>query len=260
MKNVIFIIGMIIAFCILIRKSHDSDEKFYYFVCFMIIIAPAIFFLLDIYNIPTKLGLCEDINIQNWFNFISSYFGTGIGIIVSVFIMIYQIKKNNKENAKRDKENLRIQNMPMLKYSIDTEKNESAEPIITNIESGQDYNFNILIKNIGLNNIKNIKIDCKIPLTNTLIYRILGNNSLEVLEREGKIAINKIFSLKRSEEPYDIDIIVYYEDILSNWYRQILNIHYYNSDTSEDGCTGVVKYKVNKEEPIREEDIEIKVL
>lgn len=259
--ELIIIIGIIaLIFYKLIRKSNDLDEKFYYIIWSILITAPIVIFLLDIHNIPTKLGLYENINIQNWLNFMSNYFNTGIGIIMSVFIMVYQMEKNNKENKNRDKENLRIENMPMLKYCIDTEKNEFAEQIITNIENGQEYGLNILIKNIGLNSIKNIKVDCKISLINVLTYRIFGKHSLEVLERGSNIVINRTFFLKRSKEPYDIDIIVYYEDVLSNWYRQILNIHYDTSDISKDKYVGVVKYEVNKEELIKEENIKSKVL
>lgn len=149
--------------------------------------------------------------------------------------------------------------MPILKYSIDTEdkgKCELEELIITNIENGNVYNLNISIKNIGLNNIKNIKVDFKSSLINKSIYRILGNHSLEVLEKEEEVVINRFFSLKNSEEPYDINIIVYYEDVLSNWYRQILNIHYTATNISKGGYIGIARYEVNKEETIKETDIE----
>lgn len=89
--------------------------------------------------------------------------------------------------------------MPILKYSIDTEykgKGELEELIITNIDNGHAYGLNISIKNIGLNNIKNIKVDFKSPLINKSIYRILGSCSLEVLEKEEEIIINRFFSLK----------------------------------------------------------------
>ena len=120
--------------------------------------------------------------------------------------------------------------------------------------------MNISIKNIGLNNIKNIKVDFKSSLINKSTYRILGGCSLEVLEKEEEIKINRFFSLKSSEEPYDMDIIVYYEDVLSNWYRQILKIHYTATSISKGGYIGIARYEVHKEELIKEEDIESKVL
>ena len=57
-----------------------------------------------------------------------------------------------------------------------------------------------------------------------------------------------------------MDIIVYYEDVLSNWYRQILNVHYTATNISKGGFVGIARYEVNKEEIINEKDIESNVL
>lgn len=68
---------------------------------------------------------------------------------------------------------------------------------------------------------------------------------------------NKFFSLKGSEKPYDFSAVVYQEGVLSNWYRQILDIHYTATNISKDEYVGIVRYKVNKEEKIEEKEIEI---
>lgn len=128
------------------------------------------------------------------------------------------------------------------------------------MDDGNTYNLNISIKNIGLNNIKSIKVDFKSSLINKSTYRILGGCSLEVLEKEEEIKINRFFSLKSAEEPYDMDIIIYYEDVLSNWYRQILKVHYTATSISKGGYIGIARYEVHKEELIKEEDIESTVL
>lgn len=57
-----------------------------------------------------------------------------------------------------------------------------------------------------------------------------------------------------------MNIIVYYEDVLSNWYRQILNVHYTATNILKEGYIGIVRYEVNEEEIIKEEDIESKAL
>ena len=59
---------------------------------------------------------------------------------------------------------------------------------------------------------------------------------------------NKFFSLKGLEEPYDFSVVIYQEDVLSNWYRQILDIHYTATNISKDEYVGIVRYKANKEE------------
>ena len=264
----IIILGMIAAFCYInYRKCKDDLEKSLYILLFFVSMVPIVIYYLDRYDVPTYLGWNINVDSQNWLSFLANYSAGIISAVISavvlVIVTILQIKKNNEDNIERDKENLRVQNMPILKYAIDTEdkgKGELEELIITNVDNGQAYSLNISIKNIGLNNIKNIKVDFKSPLINKSIYRILGSCSLEVLEKGEEIIINRFFSLKSSEEPYDMDIIVYYEDVLSNWYRQILKIHYTATSISKGGYIGIARYEVNKEELIKEEDIESKVL
>lgn len=264
----IIILGMIACFCYInYKKCKDDLEKSLYILLFFVSIVPIVIYYLDRYDVPTYLGWSINVDPQNWLAFLANYSAGIISAVISavilVIVTILQIKKNNEDNIERDKENLRVQNMPILKYSIDTEnkgKGELEELIITNIDNGNTYNLNISIKNIGLNNIKNIKVDFKSPLINNSTYRILGNYSLEVLEKEEEIVINRFFSLKSSEKPYDMNIIVYYEDVLSNWYRQILNVHYTATNISKEGYIGIARYEVSEEEIIKEEDIESKVL
>lgn len=274
MENIVlFIITMIALISIIYiiyranKEGNSRYEKISYFILALTEIIILTIYFLDRYNIPSELGMNDNVNTQNWLVFLGTYvtgmLGAGISAAVSIFVMRHQIKKNNEDNIKRDKENLRVQNMPILKYLIDTENKSKGTLeglIITNADNGNAYNLNISIKNIGLNNIKNIKVDFKSSIIGHSIYRILGNQSIEVLEKGEEIELKKFFSLKPSNEPYDIDLVIYYEDVLSNWYRQILNIHYTATDVSKDGYISTVRYEVNKEEIIEEKEIESKVL
>lgn len=236
------------------KKSKDTDEKFYYFVLSIVIIAPLIIYFLDKYNIPTKLGWCINLNTQNWLDFIGNYFSAGIGIIISVFITIYQIKKNNEDNDKRDKENLRIQNMPMLKYEIKTTSNKNdyeidlEHLIISNCNenSMSTYNLFILIKNIGLNNVKRIIVDFESSMINNT-YRIIGGNTIISMERNEEKEIFRYFTLEREKE-YSIKLNVYYEDVLQNWYYQVIDIIYDATKYNDNSLPiGQVSYNVNEE-------------
>ena len=266
--TVIIILGAIFCFCYVnYKKCKDDLEKSLYLLLFFVSMVPMAIYYLDRYNVPTYLGWSINVDSQNWLSFLANYSAGIISAVISavvlVIVTILQIKKNNEDNIKRDKENLRVQNMPILKYTIDTENKgnrDMDEFIITNCENGNSYNLNISIKNIGLNNIKNIKIDFKSSLINNLTYRIFGNNSLEVLEKEDNIEINRFFSLKSSEQPYEMNIIVYYQDVLSNWYKQILNIHYTATSISKGGYIGIVRYEINKEEFIEESNMESNVV
>lgn len=260
----IIILGMISGFCYInYKKCKDNLEKSLYILLSFVSMVPIVIYYLDRYDVPTYLGWSINVDSQNWLAFLANYSAGIISAVISavvlVIITIVQIKKNNEDNIERDKENLRVQNMPILKYTINTENNGKGkleELISTNVDNGHTYSLNISIKNIGLNNIKNIKVDFKSPLINKSIYRILGSCSLEVLEKEEEIRINRFFSLKSLEEPYDMDIIVYYEDVLSNWYRQILNVHYTATNISKGEYIGIARYEVNEEERIKEIEIE----
>ena len=208
----------------------------------MVMTVILVIYYLDRYDIPTVLNLGMNIDTQNWLSLIGNYI-TGvisavIGVLVAVWTTIYQIRKNNEENNRRDKENLKIQNMPILKYDINTERKGTgnlSELIITNKENklGNAYNLNIILKNIGMNSIKNIIIDFKSSVINNSIYRLLGKNAVNPIEKGKVIELNKFFSLKPSDKYYEMYITIYYQDVLSNWYKQELLI-YYNASTIFD--------------------------
>lgn len=265
----IIILVLLLYFCYCLSKKDFSTiyEKVAYLAwCIVLLLIFGIYFL-DRYNIPTELEIATNVNTQNWLNVIVNYTTTILNMIVtsavSIYIAMYQIRKNIKESIQRDTENLRIQNMPILKYYIDSEnraKDNLDALIITNSEDEHRYNLNISIKNVGTNTIKNIKMDIKAHFIDNSLYRIFGKNSVEVLEKGEKIEVNRYFSLDFSKKPYEIFIIVYYEDVLSNWYRQILKVKYIATSICDGDYIGIVDYTVEKEEVIKKEDVEINVL
>ena len=236
----------------------------------MVMAVILVIYYLDRYDIPTALNLEMNIDTQNWLSFIGNYI-TGvisavIGALVAVWTAIYQIKKNNEENNRRDKENLRIQNMPILKYDINTERKgtgDLSELIVTNKENelGNVYNLNIILKNIGMNSIKNIIIDFKSPVINNSIYRLLGKNAVNPAEKDEVIELNKYFSLKSSDKYYEMYIVLYYQDVLSNWYKQEIQIHYNASNIFDNGgYIGRLNFEVKKDVEINENEIEKNVV
>lgn len=253
-----------------IKKSNSLAEKISEIVLAMVMAVILVIYYLDRYDIPTALNLGMNIDTQNWLSFIGNYI-TGvisavIGALVAVWTTIYQIKKNNEENNRRDKENLRIQNMPILKYDINTERKgtgDLSELIVTNKENelGNAYNLNIILKNIGMNSIKNIIIDFKSPVINNSIYRLLGKNAVNPVEKGEVIELNKFFSLKPSDKYYEMYIVLYYQDVLSNWYKQEIQIHYNTSNIfDKGGYIGRLNYEVKKDVEINENEIEKNVI
>ena len=265
---IIEIILFIIVFTIILifarlnfKKCNEVWEKVIFIFYVIIVSIPIILYYLDLWNIPSQLNLTKNIDSESWLNFLFTYSSTivssAIGVTASVYIALIQIRKNNEDNEKRDKENLRVQNMPLLKYNIDTErkcKGYVSDLIITSIENGQPYELNFSFKNIGLNSIKNIIIDYESDVTNS-IYRLSGKNNVISIEKGEEIESNHFLSLELNSIT-KMKLIVYYEDVLDNWYKQILNITYNASSIFEKGnYIGKVSYSVEKEERIEEGDI-----
>lgn len=91
-------------------------------------------------------------------------------------------------------------------------------------------------------------------------YRLLGKDSIVAVEKGEEIKYNYLLALEVNSIT-KIKLIVYYEDILSNWYKQILNITYRASNESKNGnYIGEVNYFVEKEERIEENEININVI
>ena len=275
--NIVLFLISFFAICIMlylayraIKKSNSLAEKISEIVLAMVMAVILVIYYLDRYDIPTVLNLGMNIDTQNWLSFIGNYI-TGvisavIGALVAVWTTIYQIRKNNEENNRRDKENLKIQNMPILKYDINTERKgtgDLSELIITNKENelGNAYNLNIILKNIGMNSIKNIIIDFKSSVINNSIYRLLGKYDVNPVEKGEVIELNRFFSLKPSDKYYEMYITIYYQDVLSNWYKQEILVYYSASTIFDKGnYIGRLTYEAKKEIEIKETEIEKKVV
>lgn len=257
------IVVLIVLIYKAIKKTNSITERILEIVLAVVLFSIVSIYYLDRFDIPTKLNWTSNIDTKSWLSFISSYL-TGIitaviAALVAVWTTIYQIKKNNEENEKRDKKNLKIQNMPILKYNINAEKSD-AEGIDDLIPTNMDhlahniYYLNIVIKNIGMNNVRNIIIDFSLIGDST--YRFIGDGTINPLEKGDTIELNKYFSVKASDKPYEMKLIIYYQDLLSNWYKQKISINYYASNHYSKGFYyGSITYNVEKEIEIEEKEI-----
>ena len=262
------IISFIIVFTIILiftilnyKKCNNYGEKIIFIFYIIIISIPITLYYLDLWNIPSRLNLMRNIDSQSWLGFLFTYVSTivssVIGVTASIYIALTQIRKNNEDNERRDKENLRVQNMPLLRYNIDTKrkcKGKVSDLIVTSIKNGQPYELNFSFKNIGLNSIKNIIIDYESDVINST-YRLSGKNNVISIEKGEEIESNHFLALEVNSIT-KMKLIVYYEDVLGNWYKQILNIIYNASSIFEKGSyIGKVSYSVENEERIKESDI-----
>lgn len=249
-----FIVAIIIFFISIIfiikiyRKCKTTYEKIIFILMYLIFLSPTIVFYLDLYNIPSMFGYNEMIDTQNWLSYIMNYIGTIIsaiiGAIILVYMTMYQINKNNEDNDKRDKENYRVQNMPLLNYIIDGhyksgEKNDNIKTKCRNI-TGKMYYLNIKIENIGLGNVKDIIIKIDSDIIEKPQY-LISDKSQNILKKDKSIEICKNIYLEENSN-YKLTLDVYYEDLLNNWYFQNVQIDY-NTNNIEK-----IYFVVKKEE------------
>jgi len=262
MQILMFIVLLILIFLFVkysYKKCNAAVEKIVCIILVIIYFTPILIYYLDLWNIPSALNLVNNINSQNWLAFLSSYtssiVSTMIGVTASISLAFFQIRKNNEDTEKRDKENLRLQNMPLLKCELNTYEVMISKPEIkTKFKDGNKYTLNIKLKNIGLNAIKSIKVDFDSEINNNKILRLLGKNTQKILEKNEEVQIKRDFKLEYSEEPYNIKLFIYYEDVLNNWYEQIIEVIYNATNQATiGGYIGKINYNVNKEIIIEEE-------
>lgn len=240
------------------EKSNGLIEKISYIVLAVVDSAILIIYYLDRFNVPTELEWNINVNAQNWLNFIATYItgiiSAGIAALVSVFVTIYQIKRNNEENDKRDKENFRIQNMPLLKYDCVQGRNTSVEltQLDTNIEEDKGVIQQIILslKNIGLNSIRKyyIKIESNI-LKRKYIFKIAKEIAIE---KGQEVIIPFVLRLK-TEQIYNFKITLYYQDLVLNIYEQNVLLEYELANVN-DGLNyyNNYKFKIQEEKQIDE--------
>lgn len=245
-----------------LRKCKEGLERELYALISIIIIIPTIIYILDAFNVPSFFKWNQNINSQDWLSFLSNYV-TGIisaviGAAVLVKVTVWQIKRNDENNTT----NLRINNLPALDYKFSTEAQEKNDiQILTNIDDGNIYNFNIEVENIGLNSVKNIKVDLIVKPFMKINQRIIGENTIKLLKKDSKININSFFILPNEKAKYNIEMTVYYEDVLSNWYMQQIDVEYETYNVIKDGeYIGKTEYRIKEEKGIEEKDINKKIL
>jgi len=218
-------------------KSENIIEKYYLGIVGSIGFIVMMVYLVDSNNLITRLGYSNNINTSNWFNFLSQLISTALGVCISVSIALYQIKKESDENVKRDKENLRIQNLPIIKYEITSRTNPDHELVVEDFlvntkyqsaESAKSYPLEIKIKNIGLNNIRKIKLELLGDCFDEKI-ELLGYDSLVPLEKETEEHVFKYLKLLANKD-YALTLKASYEDIMQNKYEQIVEIKYITTD------------------------------
>ena len=203
--------------------------------------------LIDSTDVFSNLGVFEHINTNNYIELISAI----IGGIIAFYIAKYQIEKTNEESKNNEKESLRIQNLPILKYEVDTDNKSNGdvgELLLTNLNNNDSgsYELNLSIENIGNSTIRNLKAFICSDVLGLKYQSLMDNNSINPMKSGDVININRFISLNR-DTSYEFQYIIYYQDILLNWYKQIINVNYRATSIFNGNYKGNASKKVEEE-------------
>jgi len=234
----VIVVALVLIFSIIsfmkgYKETKSDFEKILYTLLSVAFTIPLIIYYLDRYNLPSKLGYMDNINASNWVSILTNYSATIISTLISavflIFVTFKQMKETYKDNIKLNNENQRLQNLPFLRYKF-THKRIDDELFEQNqkwIFSNQDVNnsdsidFTMEIENIGLNAVRRVCLELKADIFKEKEYLELCNqSSIEKNEVKKKEFI--ITNIKKGD--YKIEIVVYYQDLLKNWYQQKVHI------------------------------------
>lgn len=171
---------------------------------------------------PSKFGFINEVNISAWI----SFYGSVVGGLLTLVGVVYTINKQDEFN-KLDKiaqddlneKNAIMEYFPNFNFSYSNEISDSKSftELCTSRDVCDDFAGVIIIKNVGSNNAKNLRIQCINKNENYKSELISLNNGYVVRNEEYYI---KIFLKSLSNlSPIPIDLNIYFEDSICHEYK-----------------------------------------
>lgn len=218
---IIFIFWMIYKIYKEYKASKTIDEKTTFWLIMAICFTPLIIFYIDRGDLPSKFGWLKNTNSDRWFNFlgtyISSILGATIGALALVLITIHEFKAI-KEN---DNEQMRINNLPLIKYDFSIfDKYNATEFIDLYKKSFESLFIMVHLRNIGMNTIRK----CYINVNSSIISSAYDYKIDDQATIEKNCEKNLVFKIPLASKNNKIKLIVKYQDILFNWYEQEVEV------------------------------------
>lgn len=231
---IIVVFGLSIKLFIKGYKDSKSDfEKSIYIFLSVAIIFPLILYYLDRYNVPTVLGYTQNVNASDWVSILTNYSAAIISTLLStvflIFITFKQTDETYKDNIKLNNETQRIQNLPLLRYNFTYEIQEgelfgeNQEWIISNQDDSNSdlIDFTMEIENIGLNTVRKVYLEVESKLFNKKEnFELCSQSNIEKNQKKKK----EFIITNVAKGTYKIEITVYYQDLLKNWYKQKVHL------------------------------------
>ena len=222
-------ICMIILF-LYVRKQYNKSDSFFekvmFILYFLIWLYPLSIFIFDSLNILSILKFKDKVDSKIWLELLFNYGALIISQIFSAIILFFitrmQIDAAREENFERDKIERRLNNMPLLKYSfIDTVASNVYE-LKTKGRARKMKFLGLVIDNIGDSAVRKCYVQIKSDILDKDYIFKLDEQSCLPCGKDKLIA----FDMKLNEGVYKFNIIVYYQDLIHNWYSQEILLEY----------------------------------
>ena len=205
------------------KLSKTIDEKIVFSLSLCIFLVPLLIYYMDIYDIPSKLKWLKENYSERWFDFLVTYISSIFGAIIGAVALVLMTRHQMDRQDEKDKETMRINNMPLLSYEINQNNGESniENLFITNCKTGNIIDFELDIKNLGMNSIKKAFIEFSSAVFNSPYYICLADGGC--IEKGKNVKIYRYLELPVGK--YIINATVYYCDLINNWYSQKIAIN-----------------------------------
>ena len=252
------------------KDSKSEFEKVLYTILSFAIMFPLIVYYLDRYNIPSKLGYTENIISSDWVSILTNYsvaiISTLLSAVFLIFVTFKQMDETYKDNLKLNNETQRIQNLPFLRYNFTHERledeffGENQKWIFSNQDNSysDSIDFTMEIENIGLNAVRKVYFEVESELFNKKEkFELCNQSNIEKNQKKKK----EFIITNVSKGNYKIEIVVYYQDLLKNWYKQKVHLtisvtNIYDSKTHD--CNQINSVVVDDEEKLSREPAFVK--
>ena len=224
------------------KRIKNVTDYILYWLIIIIFLSPMIIYYVDIYNIPTKLGLIKEGDPTRWFEFTETYLSTIVGTLVSSLIVILTVLKQIKSQNDSSKEDKRKENTTTMKYYIKNEYEETKNQSFIFNSDGDIYNIFFGIENIGLNHAKKIEIELCSKEDNW-IRNFKIENEQSILKKNEIFWFDFVINQKKkNKKNKTINISICYSDMLNNKYEQIIEIDYTISHETKYESRGLKIY------------------
>lgn len=206
------------------KESNTIDEKTVFFLLLLIFAVPLIIYYLDRYDVFSKLKWIENTDSDRWFNFLATYISSIFGALIGAVALILMTKHQMDGQDEKDKEIVRINNMPLLTYKLSRNTGEInlENLLVTNCKKGKSIDFELTIKNVGMNTIKKSFIVFASEDFSNPYYNWLENNGC--IDKNESVTIYRYLELSNGK--HTINFTIYYCDLINNWYSQNIRLKF----------------------------------